>query len=33
MNASTSVMGGGGDRSPLPEAPEPLGVLRVGSTI
>jgi hypothetical protein len=32
-SASVSVMGGGGGGSPLPEAPKPLGVLRVGPTI
>jgi hypothetical protein len=30
---STGVMGGGGGKSPLPDASKPLGVLRVGPTI
>jgi hypothetical protein len=33
MSASAVVMGGGSDGSPLPEAPKPFGVLRVGPTI
>jgi hypothetical protein len=32
-SASVSVRGGGGGGWPLPEAPKPLGVLRVGPTI
>jgi hypothetical protein len=31
--ASVSVVGGGGDRSPLPDAPKPLGILRAGLNI
>jgi hypothetical protein len=33
MNVSDDVMGGGGGSSPLPDAPKPLGELRVGPTI
>jgi hypothetical protein len=33
MNVSDGVMGGGGGSSPLPDAPKPLGELRVGPTI
>jgi hypothetical protein len=33
MKASDGVMGGGGDKSPLPLAPKPLGELRVVPTI
>jgi hypothetical protein len=32
-NASISVVGGDGGRSPLPNVPKPLGVLHVGLTI
>jgi hypothetical protein len=33
MKASDGVMGGGGGKSPLPLAPNPLGELRVVPTI
>jgi hypothetical protein len=33
MKASDDVMGGGGGKSPLPLAPNPLGELRVVPTI
>jgi hypothetical protein len=33
MKASDGVMGGGGGKSLLPFAPNPLGELRVGPTI
>jgi hypothetical protein len=33
IKVSTSVMGGGGGRSPLPNVSKPLGMLRVDLTI
>jgi hypothetical protein len=33
MKASDGIMGGGGGRSPLPDAPKPLGELRIGPII